>query len=149
MAPSLVYHGLIRALFALALNIMSVQLLLAAGKDKLTPGKSGTCFILLLFLFFFFIIFFFFSLYFCLLSIIINFGVGNLFNFVCLFVCFALLCYFCFCFVLIFDLFLFIFIIIIIIIILFCLVVFYCGCCCFCVCFVPRLLLLFLCVFLF
>ena len=147
MAPSLVYHGFIRALFALALNIMSVQLLLAAGKDKLTPGKSGTCFILLLFLFFFFIIIFFFSLYFCLLSIIINFGVGNLFNFVCLFVCFALLCYFCFCFVLIFDLFLFIFIIIIII--LFCLVVFYCGCCCFCVCFVPRLLLLFLCVFLF
>ena len=41
MAPSLVYHGLIRALLYLALNIMSVQLTLAAGKNQLTPGKSG------------------------------------------------------------------------------------------------------------
>ena len=53
---------------------MSVQLTLAAGKDQLTQGKSGMYFILLLLLF---------SLYVCLLSIIIIFGVGE-FNFVCL-----------------------------------------------------------------
>ena len=72
LAPSLVYHGLIRALLSFAFNIMSVQLLYAAGKDQLTPGKSGRYFIYLL-------------------SIIIMFGVGNLFNFFCFFVlvCFA------------------------------------------------------------
>ena len=34
-------HGLIRALLSLTLNFMSIQLTLAAGKDQLTPGKSG------------------------------------------------------------------------------------------------------------
>ena len=34
-------HGLIRALLSLTLNIMSIQLTLAAGKDQLTPRKSG------------------------------------------------------------------------------------------------------------
>ena len=53
LAPNLVYHGLIRALLSLALNIMSVQLTLAAGKDQLTPGKSGT-YICIYLLFFFF-----------------------------------------------------------------------------------------------
>ena len=117
MAPSLVYHGLIGSLLSLALNIMSVQLTLAAGKDQLTQGKSGMYFILLLLLF---------SLYVCLLSIIIIFGVGNLFF---LFVCFDLFCFFCFCFVL-FILFLyFIFVVV---------VVFLCFCCyfyVFCFCF--------------
>ena len=42
LAPSLVYHGLIRALLSLAVNIMSVQLVLTAGKDQLTTEKSGT-----------------------------------------------------------------------------------------------------------
>ena len=42
LPPSLVYHCLIRALLSLAVNIMSVQLVLTAGKDQLTTEKSGT-----------------------------------------------------------------------------------------------------------
>ena len=88
MAPSLVYHGLMRPLLSLSLNIMSVQLTLAAGKDQLTPGKCGRYFIYF---------YFFLPLYVSLLSIIIIFGVGNL---IFLFVCFGLFCHFCFSFVL-------------------------------------------------
>ena len=89
MAPSQVYHGLIRALLSLAWNIMCVQLSLAAGKDQLTPGMSGTYF------------FYLFSVYVCLLSIIIIFAVRNLFNLfcfvlLCLDLCFILFCFFCF-----------------------------------------------------
>ena len=51
LAATLVYHGLIRALLSLALNIKSVQLTLAAGKDQLTPRKSGRYFIYLFFSF--------------------------------------------------------------------------------------------------
>ena len=39
---NIVYHSLIRAVLSLALYIMSVQLTLAAWKDPLTAGKSGT-----------------------------------------------------------------------------------------------------------
>ena len=106
LAPSLVYHGLIRALLSLALNIMSVQLTLAAGKDQLTPGKSGKYF-------------FFFSLYVYLLSIIIIFGVENvIFLFVCLFG-FVWLFLFLFCFI-----YLFIFLLLVVLFFLFC---FFCS----------------------
>ena len=81
MAPSLVYHGLIRALLFLALNIMSVQPTLTPGKDQLTPGKSGT-------------FFFLFLDYVCLLCILIIFGVRTLIFFpLC---CFVLFCFFVF-----------------------------------------------------
>ena len=106
LAPSLVYHGLIRALLSHALNIMSVQLTLAAGKDQLTPGKSGK-------------FLFFFSLYVYLLNIIIIFGVENvIFLFVCLFG-FVWLFLFLFCFI-----YLFIFLLLVVLFFLFC---FFCS----------------------
>ena len=73
MVSNLVYHSLIRALLSLALKIMSVQLTLAAGKDQLTPGKSGKFF------------FFFFTL--CLfIKHYHYFWCGECNFFVCLFV---------------------------------------------------------------
>ena len=50
---NIVYHSLIRAVLSLALYIMSVQLTLAAWKDPLTTGKSGTYIYIVLTLFLF------------------------------------------------------------------------------------------------
>ena len=77
MAPSLVYHGLIRALLSLALNIMSIQLPLVAGKDQLTPGKSGMHFI-----YFFLLLLLLFTL--CLFIKHYHYFWCGEFNFVCL-----------------------------------------------------------------
>ena len=101
-----------RPLLSLALNIMSVQLTLAAGKDQLTPGKCGRYFIYF---------YFFLPLYVSLLSIIIIFGVGNL---IFLFVCFfwfvlPFLFFFCFIFILVF-LFFFVFCFILVLLFLCC-----------------------------
>ena len=86
MAPSQVYHGLIRALLSLAWNIMCVQLSLAAGKDQLTPGMSGT----------YFFIFFQFMFVYWVLSLFLLLGIYL--------ICFVLFCYawifVLFCFVL-------------------------------------------------
>ena len=118
LARSLVYHGLIRALLSLALNIMSVQLTLAVATDQLTQGKSGTyifIFTLCLFIehyhycrcqefiqfsFFLFCVVLFFCFDFCFYFVCVCF-------FVVLFCFLGLLCFFCFAFLFVCFLFFF------------------------------------------